>query len=72
MSPEEKQKIDNMFSELTKYEVQFLNEDGNGEKNEYGAYCYQSQNGNHLIALDMFLRSYRDWLVENNIVKELY
>jgi len=63
-----KEQLDGFFKDFTKYEVQFLNEEG-GEKNEHGAYCYQSQNGNHLISLDMFLASYKQWLIDNNIVK---
>jgi hypothetical protein len=62
------EQLDSHFKELTKYEVQFLNEN-DGQKNEHGAYCYQSQNGNHLIALEMFLASYKQWLLNNNIVQ---
>lgn len=71
MTPKEIKEARAIFKELTKHEVSFLEQEHNGEKNEHGAYCYVSQNGNHHIALDMFLRSYRDWLVENNIVKEI-
>jgi hypothetical protein len=68
MTVEQRNQLDAHFKELTKYEVQFLNEEG-GEINEHGAYFYQSQNGNHLIALDMFLASYKQWLIDNNIIQ---
>ncbi len=59
------------FKEWTKNEIKFLDGEANGERNEHGAFCYQSQSGNHLIALDLFLASYRMWLIDNKIVKEI-
>jgi len=70
MTTEEKQKVDAAFAELTKHELAFLKEEGI-EPNEHGAYVFISQNGNCRIALDLFLSSYKNYLVEHRIVKEL-
>ncbi len=70
MTPEEKIKLDKYLDELTKHEVKFLKEQG-AEKNEYGTYVYRSANDNHILRLDMFLSHYREWLIENKIVKEI-
>lgn len=66
MTPEEQLK------ELTKNEVAFLeSEEGEGEMNEFGVYSYTSANGNHIISLEYFLCSYKNWLIENGILKEI-
>jgi len=70
MTPEEKQKMDSMFKELTKHEVEFLKEQG-ADQNEHGVFLYISENGNGRISLDLFLTSYKEWLIEHKIVKEL-
>jgi hypothetical protein len=66
MTPEEKQRLDQAFAEITKTEKEFLKEYGI-EPNEHGAYVFISQDGNNRIALDLFLSSYRTWLIENDI-----
>lgn len=66
MTPEEQHK------DMIKNEVAFLkSEEGDGVANEHGVYLYTSQNGNHIISLDYFLCSYKNWLIENKIVKEI-
>lgn len=70
MTPEEKQKIDATLKELTKHEVKFLEEQG-ADQNEHGVFLYISENGNSRISLDLFLTSYKEWLIEHKIVKEL-
>lgn len=73
MTPENKQTqtMAEAFGLLLKNEWSFLDGEGQGQKNLAGAYCYQSQDGNHLIALDFFLMHYKKWLIENKIVKEI-
>lgn len=70
MTPEEKQKLNDFFDERYKHEVAFLKEN-ESEVNEHGVFIYQSSNSFHSIRLDAFLRSYRDWLIEHNIVKPI-
>jgi hypothetical protein len=66
MTPEEQLK------EMTKNEIAFLqSEEGDGECNEHGVYLYTSGNGNHIVSLEFYLCSYKNWLIENNIVKEV-
>lgn len=66
MTPEEQ------LEAMTKHERAFLmSEEGSGEANEHGVYVYTSANGNHLISLDFFLCSYKDWLIDHRIVKEI-
>jgi len=68
MTTEEKQKLDEAFSNLTKDEAEFLKQQGI-EPNEHGAYVFISEDGYCRIALDLFLSSYRSWLIENRRVK---
>lgn len=70
MTTEEKNKLDEFFKERHKHEVEFLIE-REAEKNEHGIYLYGSDSLCHSIRLDAFLRSYRDWLIEHKIVKEI-
>jgi hypothetical protein len=70
MNPIEKQKTDAMFAELTKHERQFLEEQG-VTPNEHGAYAFSNQDKSCHVALDLFLASYLNWLIENDIVKEI-
>ena len=65
-----KDQMDAYFNDLTKLEDEFLKEN-DGEANEHGVYVYQSPSGNHIMNLSMFLRSYRDWLIEHKIVKPI-
>ena len=69
MTQSEKKMLDMHFKELTKHEVAFLEGEGMGEKNEHGAYIYKSQN--HSIRLDLYLHGYKQYLIDNNIVKEI-
>lgn len=69
MTKEEKDKLDSYFNEHTATERRFLNEEGI-PPNEHGAFAFTSTDGNVHIALDLFLRSYRDWLIENMVHRE--
>ncbi len=71
MTKEERQKIDAFFNERQKHETSFVKEDGVFEANEYGVYIYTSTNGYSSIDLIAILRSYRDYLIDNKIVKYL-
>jgi hypothetical protein len=70
MTREEKQKLDAAFQEMTKSEIAFLNSEGI-EPNEHGAYPFKSFDESCNISLDMLLLCYKQWLIENGIVKEL-
>lgn len=41
------------------------------EKNEHGVYVYTSSNGAHIISLNYILLEYKNWLVENKILKQI-
>ncbi len=41
------------------------------EKNEHGQFIYDSRNKKLAINLPFILNDYKDWLIENKIVKEL-
>jgi len=58
------------IAELLKNEIKFC-EEFECIKNEHGAYIYNSKNRNHSFNLPAFLSDYKDWLIENNIVKEI-
>lgn len=64
-----KEEMDKIFQEQTAIEVRFLNDQGI-EPNKHGAYPFVSSDGNVLVALDLFLHSYRTWLIENDIHRE--
>jgi len=66
-----KEELDEIFKKLLKNETEFC-EENEYEKNEHGAYIYVSTNGDSSIRLDMILHSYKEWLIDNNIVKEKY
>jgi hypothetical protein len=70
MTREEKEKLDAKFEEMTKHERNFISIEGI-EPNTHGAYLFKTEDGNVSIALDLFLLSYKNWLIENKIVKEL-
>lgn len=65
-----KSELDAHFKELTKHEEVFC-EKIKYQKNEYGAYIFASSDGNNSINLLLTLQHYKQWLIENNIVKEL-
>ncbi len=71
MTKEERQKLDAFFNERQKHETAFVKEDGMFEANEHGVYIYTSANGYSSMDLIAVLRSYRDYLIDNKIVKEL-
>lgn len=56
------------ISKLTEIEVKFL-EENQAVKNEHGVYLFISQNGQDRISLDFYLLEYKNWLIENKIVK---
>lgn len=64
-----REELDAYFKELTKQEVAFC-EEMKYLKNEYGAYIYATWDGNSSINLPLTLQHYKQWLIENNIVKE--
>lgn len=70
MTPEQKEKLDKAFSNLTKDEADFLKEN-EMDPNEHGAYVFVSEDGNCRIALDLFLSAFRSWLIEKKLVKEI-
>lgn len=70
MTKEERELLDTFFKERTKHEVTYLKEH-DANVNENGVYVYHSANGDHSIRLDLFLRSYRDWLIDHKIVKQI-
>lgn len=69
MDKSEKEKLDKFFEELIKNEVEFCEEMG-FEKNEYGVYIYKSSNGNSSMNVPMVLQHYKEWLIENELVRE--
>ena len=62
--------MDNRLLEMVKTERKFL-EQQEAEKTEAGVYVFTSSNGNEHISLDFYLLEYKQWLIENKIVKEL-
>lgn len=57
-----------LFKDLTKHEVEFLKSEGI-PTNQHGVYLFESQDRTTTISLDLFLMSYKDWLIENKIVR---
>lgn len=66
-----KNELDAHFKELTKHEVAFC-EEMKYQKNDYGAYIFATSDGNNSINLPLTLQHFKQWLIENNIVKEVY
>ncbi len=62
--------MDEKLKSLTVNEVKYL-EENECEKNEHGAYLFVSANGHESISLNFFLLEYKNWLIENKIVKPL-
>ena len=65
------EELNKIFTELLKNETKFC-EENEFAKNEYGAYIFVSANGNQSIRLDCILRDYKEYLIDNEIVKEKY
>lgn len=57
------------IEELIKSELQFC-EEIECEKNEHGQFIYESSNGNHSMNLPYILQDYKQWLIDNKILKE--
>lgn len=53
---------------ITEVERSFL-EEKECCKNKHGVYLFISANGHERISLDYFLHEYKEWLIENKIVK---
>ncbi len=62
--------MDAKFDELLKTERLFL-EEMEAVKDENGKYLYKSRNADEILLLDFYLKDYKDWLIENGIVKLL-
>ena len=62
--------MDSKFDELLKTERLFL-EEMEAVKNENGKYLYKSINEDEILLLDFYLKDYKDWLVQNGMVKLL-
>jgi hypothetical protein len=60
--------MDIHIKELVKDELQFC-EELDCVKNEHGVYIYKSSNEVHSFNLPLLLSHYKDWLIDNNIVK---
>lgn len=70
MDESKRGELDAHFKELTKHEVRFCEEMGY-HKNQYGAYIYATDDGISSINLPFTFQHYKQWLIENNIVKEV-
>lgn len=57
------------LASLVKQEVEFLKEK-DAIDNVQSGYFYQSKCGNHLLKLDYYLLSYKEWLIEKGYVIE--
>lgn len=56
------------INELVKTERKFL-EEQETIKNEHDVYVFTSYNGMEIISLDFYLLDYKNWLIENKILK---
>lgn len=59
----------NEIRDLVKDEVKFCNEIA-CEKNEHGNFIYSSTNGASTINLPYILMEYKQWLIDNKILKK--
>lgn len=57
--------------DFTKHEHKFLSEELEAQQNENGLFIYHSSDGESMLNLELTLRHYRDWLIENKIMEEL-
>jgi hypothetical protein len=57
-----------VIEKMTENEVNFLTEE-DYETNEHGVFVYTSTNGVSKIELSLVLLSYKQWLLDNKIVK---
>jgi hypothetical protein len=58
------------MEELLKNEIKFCNEI-DCEKNEHGQFIYESTNGYSRMNLPYILQQYKEWLIDNDIVREI-
>lgn len=58
------------LTELIKNELDFC-EEIECEKNEHGQFIYKSENGVSSLNLPFILEEYKQWLLDNNIVKNV-
>ncbi len=54
-------------SNSLKNERQFL-EEMDAVKTENGNYIYISQDGNDMMKLDVYLQTYKEWLIDNKLI----
>lgn len=50
------------------HELKYLEQE-EFEKNEFGVFIYVSKNGNHIISIDAILEEYKNYLINNKILK---
>lgn len=58
------------IDDLLKNEIDFCEERG-FQKTTEGVFIYVSKNGMEYMNLPAILNDYKDWLIENNIVKNV-
>lgn len=58
------------LDKLIENEVKFC-EELQCEKNEHDLYIYKSINGAHSMNLPCILEHYKEWLIENGLVKKI-
>lgn len=68
-------KLNKYFEEATKHPNQFYKdgfflEELGAEKNEHDAYIYVSSNGISSMNLALVLNHYKDWLLDNDLLRE--
>lgn len=63
--------MSDQIKELTKGEVKYLEQE-QCPKNEHGSYIFISQDGKERIELSLFLYGYKQYLIENKILKEKF
>jgi len=63
-------KSDAAFEEMLKHEIKFC-EQIEAVKNKHDVYIYTSTNGHSSFNLPCILQEYKEWLIENKIVKEI-
>jgi hypothetical protein len=59
-----------LLEEHLKHETKYLKEN-DFVTNPHGVYLYVSADGFHRLSLDGVLNDYKQWLIDNRIVKEL-
>jgi len=62
--------MDNNLQDLIKNEIEFCNKI-DCERNEQGQFIYESKNGKSAMNLPYILQEYKQWLIDERLVKEL-